>query len=138
MSLLTEIQYLQIEPSEKGHVTMKVWCLKCSICRDSSDEQNAFDGLEINYLLVYKLWTLQTHHVDSTLKRRGNDRFHVISTRNPRGVFVGEFLQLQMKQTLSSVQKNPCITVIADKKIISLFCLSGVLCSPPQSSVQIK
>ena len=63
--------------------------------------------------------------------------FH-ISTWNPRGVFVGEFLQLQMKQTLSSVQKNPCITVIADKKIISLFCLSGVLCSPPQSSVQIK
>ena len=23
---------------------------------------------------------LQTHHVDSTLKRRGNDRFHVVST----------------------------------------------------------
>ena len=22
--------------------------------------------------------TLQTHHVDSTLKRRGNDRFHVV------------------------------------------------------------
>ena len=33
--------------------------------------------------------TLQTHHVDSTLKRRGNDRFHVVSTWNPRGVFVG-------------------------------------------------
>ena len=33
--------------------------------------------------------SLQTHHVDSTLKRRGNDRFHVISTWNPRGVFVG-------------------------------------------------
>ena len=32
---------------------------------------------------------LQTHHVDSTLNRRGNDRFHVASTRNPRGVFVG-------------------------------------------------
>ena len=31
----------------------------------------------------------QTHHVDSTLKRRGNDRFHVVSTWNPRGVFVG-------------------------------------------------
>ena len=24
--------------------------------------------------------TLQTHHVDSTLKRRGNGRFHVVST----------------------------------------------------------
>ena len=33
--------------------------------------------------------SLQTHHVDSTLKRRGNDRFHVVSTWNPRGVFVG-------------------------------------------------
>ena len=33
--------------------------------------------------------TIQTHHVDSTLKRRGNDRFHVVSTWNPRGVFVG-------------------------------------------------
>ena len=34
--------------------------------------------------------TLQTHHVDSTLKRRGNSRFHVVSTWNPRGVFVGK------------------------------------------------
>ena len=30
---------------------------------------------------------LQTHHVDSTLKRRGNGRFHVVSTWNRRGVF---------------------------------------------------
>ena len=27
-----------------------------------------------------------THHVDFTLKRRGNDRFHVISTWNSRNV----------------------------------------------------
>ena len=33
--------------------------------------------------------TLQTHHVDSTLKRHGNDCFHIVSTWNPRGVFVG-------------------------------------------------
>ena len=32
---------------------------------------------------------LQTHHVDSTLKLRGNGRFHVAMTWNPRGVFVG-------------------------------------------------
>ena len=32
---------------------------------------------------------LQTHHVDSTLKRRRKDRFHVVSTWNPpRGVLV--------------------------------------------------
>ena len=63
---------------KREHVTMKVWCLKCSICRDSSDEQNAFDGLEVNYMLVYKLWI-------PTNTPRG---FH-ISTWNPRGVFVG-------------------------------------------------
>ena len=39
--------------------------------------------------LSYKISTLQTHHVDSTLKRREKDRFHVVSTWNPRGVFVG-------------------------------------------------
>ena len=32
---------------------------------------------------------LQTLHVYSTLKRRGNIRFHVVSTWNTRGVFVG-------------------------------------------------
>ena len=37
---------------------------------------------------------LQTHHVDSTLKRRGNDCFHVVSTWNPRGVFVGRELSV--------------------------------------------
>ena len=36
--------------------------------------------------------SLQTHHVDSTLKRPGNDRFHVVSTWNPRGVFVGYYM----------------------------------------------
>ena len=30
-----------------------------------------------------------THDVDSMLKRRGNDHFHVVSTWNPSGVFVG-------------------------------------------------
>ena len=34
-------------------------------------------------------FTLQTHHVDSTLKQRGNGCFHVVSTWNPRGGFVG-------------------------------------------------
>ena len=39
------------------------------------------------YIKVYEAHTLQTHHVDSTLKRRGNGRFQVVSTWNPRGVF---------------------------------------------------
>ena len=33
--------------------------------------------------------TLQTLHVYSALKRRGNLRFHVVSTWNTRGLFVG-------------------------------------------------
>lgn len=35
-----------------------------------------------------------THHVNSTLKRRGNDCFHVVSTWNTRGVFVGNLKPL--------------------------------------------
>ena len=38
---------------------------------------------------IWKL-TLQTHHVYSTLKQRGNDRFRVVSTWNTRGAFVGK------------------------------------------------
>ena len=38
-------------------------------------------GIIANEKSIY----LQTHHVDSMLKRRGND----VSTWNPRGVFVG-------------------------------------------------
>ena len=63
------------------------------------------------WALVYDFWTifadfeiileyviynfLQTHHVDSTLKPRENGRFHVVSTWNPRGVFVGLLLKMQ-------------------------------------------
>ena len=35
--------------------------------------------------------TLQTLHVNSTLKRHENGRFDVVSTWNPRGVFVGRY-----------------------------------------------
>ena len=34
--------------------------------------------------------SIQTQHVYATLKRRGNDRFHVVSTWNTRGVLVGK------------------------------------------------
>ena len=40
-----------------------------------------------------KIKALQTLHVYSTLKRRGNERFHVVSTWNTRRVFVGRFIQ---------------------------------------------
>ena len=45
MSSLTEIQYLQIEPNEKGTHKNKVWCFTCFTCKDSSDEYGAFIGL---------------------------------------------------------------------------------------------
>ena len=48
-----------------------------------------------------------------------------------------EFLQSEKKQKFSSVQKISCITAIADKKI-SVFCVSEVFCSPPQSAVEIN
>ena len=53
---------------------------------------------------------------------------------------MNEFLQSEIKQELSSVQKITCITAIAiaDKKIKSTSCLFGVLYSPHQSAVQIK
>ena len=49
-----------------------------------------------------------------------------------------EFLQSEIKQKFILVPKITCITAIADKKIINVFCASEVLYSPPQSAVQIK
>ena len=48
-------------------------------------------GLNIDLGLIFVNSTLQSHHMDSTSKRRGNGRFHVVSTWNPRGMFVGRF-----------------------------------------------
>ena len=39
--------------------------------------------------------SLQTYYVYSMLKRRANVRFHIVSTWNTRGVFLGMFLNLQ-------------------------------------------
>ena len=51
--------------------------------------------------------TLQTHHVYSTLKRRGNDRFHVSSTWNTLGVFVGNYVVAYKKQSLQELVLKP-------------------------------
>ena len=92
---------------------MKLWYLKLFICRDSLDEECAFDGLsEIGICSFISYLSLQ----------------------------LKEFLQSEIKHKWSSVQKlnYNCITAIADKKIISSFCVSRVLCSPTHSAVQIK
>lgn len=38
----------------------------------------------------YSFCTLQTHHGYFMLMRRENNRFHVVSSLNARGVFVGK------------------------------------------------
>ena len=47
---------------------------------------------------------------------------------------LNEFPHSKIKQKSSSVQKITSISAIADKKI-SVLCVSGILCSPPQSTV---
>ena len=61
-----------------------------------------------------------------------------IRTRNNSvfGHFSRSAHQSELKQRLASVHKVTYITAIADKKKIGLFCVSGVLCSLPQSAVQ--
>ena len=49
-----------------------------------------------------------------------------------------EFLQSKIKQKLSLVRNITYFTAIANKKTISAFCVSGVLCFLPESVVQIK
>ena len=78
---------------------------------DSSDEQSAFDGLQEIIICLFISFL---------------------------GLYLNEFLQSEIKQRLSSVENMTCITAIADKKIISAFCVSEVLHSPSQSAVQIK
>ena len=42
------------------------------------------------------------------------------------------------KQKLSSVQKTACITAIANKEMIIVFCISGVLCRPTSVCCSIE
>ena len=46
----------------------------------------------------------------STLKRRGSDSFHVVSTWNKRGVFVGLILTVSMKMRVGSICIVCCIS----------------------------
>ena len=82
---------------------MKVRCFKCFISVDSSDEQSAFAGLKIIIICSF---------------------ISFLSLQ------LNEILQSEIKQKLSSGQK---ITAITYKKLISAFCVFGVLYSPPRS-----
>ena len=46
--------------------------------------------------------TLQTHHVYFTLKQRESGRFHVVSTWNTRGMFVGKAVLILDLVTINS------------------------------------
>ena len=57
-----------------------------------------FQIVRILYWKKRLLVALQIRHVYATFKRRGNNRFHVVSTWNTRGVFVGYFLIMRCHQ----------------------------------------
>ena len=111
MSSLTEIRYLQIKPSEKGTHTNDNMMLEV-FCLNGFVRWTKciWWTKENNYLLACKLFEFAVEWIPAT----------------------------RIKQKLSSVQKITRIIAIADKKIISVFCVSGVLRSAPQYFVQIK
>ena len=102
---LQELSICKLNQVKRELKPMKVWCLKCFICNNLSDEQSALDVL----------WKIIICWFISFLSLQLN-----------------EFLQSEIKQKLSSVQKITCITAIADNKIISVVYVSWVPCSPPQ------
>ena len=110
-SSLTEVQYLQVEPCEKGTHTNESMMLKMFTYSDSPDEQSAFERLQ---------------------------KIIICSFIGFLSLQLNEFLQSKIKQKLSSVQRITCTTAFADEKILNVFCVSQVLYSPPQSALQIK
>ena len=63
------------------------------------------------YYLHQRSPSLQTHHVHSMMKRRGNGHFHVVSTWNTHGVVEGfalaSALTLTISHDLVASGKNP-------------------------------
>ena len=59
---------------------------------------------------------LKTHHMYSTLKQRGNSRFHVVLTYNTRSGFVGNTCLLISKirlYLLKSLSENLDLKIVA-------------------------
>ena len=97
---------------KKKCIPIAVLCLTCFVSINSSYEQGAFDGLKkITICSFISFLSLQSNKL---------------------------LQQSEIKQKLSSVQKMNCITGIANKKVISVFYVSGVLCSSLQSAIQAK
>ena len=102
VSSLTEIQYSQIEPSEKRTHTNESMMLKMFYLYGFVRWTKCiWWAIENDYLLVYQLFE-----------------------------FVVEWIPLiRYKAEIYSVKKITCINAIADKKIIRVFCVSGY-CAP--------
>ena len=59
-------------------------------CQFPLSALNCFSIL-FHYIIMF-FHSLQTNHMYPTLKRRGNDRFQIVSMWTTRGMFVGLFL----------------------------------------------
>ena len=71
--------------------------------------------------------TLETHHVYSRLKRRENDRFHVASTWNTRGVFEEKLLvYYTVRNGSQKKKKNYCIWTYLENanNFVDIFCIN--------------
>ena len=108
VSSLIEIQYSQIEPSEKRTHTNESMMLKMFYLYGFVRWTKCiWSAIENDYLFIYQLFE-----------------------------FVVEWIPLiRYKAEIYSVKKITCINAIADKKIIRVFCVSPVLCSPPQAAL---
>ena len=94
-SLRVEVKYcneigdLQVflESPECKAITLVVPNFSSEYANIQNTSQQKIPLLEFLKIPLLKITTtLQIHHVDFPLKRRGKDRFHVVSTWNPRGV----------------------------------------------------
>ena len=83
--------------------------------------------------------SLQTYHVYSTLKLQGNDRFHVVSTWNTHGVFVGlvhkKVFWLDRCQSYSSLQVRILILSRKAEELFSVWMNLVNSCARQLSSV---
>ena len=107
---LTEIQYLQIKPSEKGTDTNTIMMLKMFFCTNLSRDQSIFDWLKKIIICLF------------------------ISCYSFR---FNKFLQSEIKQKLSSFKKLLALLQLLIKINKCVLCFGG-LCFSPQSVVQIK
>ena len=73
------------------------------------------------------LASLQTHHVYSTLRRRENDCFYVVSTRSTRGVFVG-LVQTSRSENCKNLHINISkhSTALYFNNSVQVFCISVI------------